>query len=153
MNQCIFCEIVKGNIPSFKIFEDNELLVVLDINPASKGHCLIISKEHDKVPENLGKTIKLIIENFKEKINLKSYSLLKKAEIEHFVLQFIPVNEGKEVLCQVANKQGNQEELKKLAEELKLKEKKEIKQEENEKVVEIKGPKIIEGKKLWYINP
>lgn len=44
--QCIFCKIVKGEIPSKKVFEDDKLIAILDINPAAKGHALIMTKEH-----------------------------------------------------------------------------------------------------------
>ena len=36
---CIFCKIVKGEIPAHKIYEDKKVLVFLDITPVSKGHC------------------------------------------------------------------------------------------------------------------
>ncbi|MBI5002593.1 HIT domain-containing protein [Candidatus Woesearchaeota archaeon] len=44
--QCPFCKIVKGEIPSKKVYEDDQLLAILDINPAAKGHLLIMPKEH-----------------------------------------------------------------------------------------------------------
>jgi histidine triad (HIT) family protein len=43
---CIFCKIVKGEIPCARIYEDGEVLVFLDINPLSKGHSLVIPKGH-----------------------------------------------------------------------------------------------------------
>lgn len=43
---CIFCKIVAGNILSFKLFEDDETLAFMDINPANDGHCLVIPKAH-----------------------------------------------------------------------------------------------------------
>lgn len=43
---CIFCKIIKGDIPSKKVYEDEKLLAVMDINPAVKGHLLVIPKEH-----------------------------------------------------------------------------------------------------------
>jgi len=43
---CIFCRIVAGAIPSKKVFEDEQLLAILDINPANKGHVLALPKEH-----------------------------------------------------------------------------------------------------------
>lgn len=46
MNNCIFCKIIKGELPSSKIFEDNTLLAFLDIQPVNKGHVLIIPKQH-----------------------------------------------------------------------------------------------------------
>ncbi len=44
--QCPFCKIVKGEIPSKKVYEDDKLLAILDINPAAKGHLLVMPKEH-----------------------------------------------------------------------------------------------------------
>lgn len=43
---CIFCKIAAGEIPSATIYEDNDFRVILDIEPASKGHALIIPKDH-----------------------------------------------------------------------------------------------------------
>ncbi|KAF1817666.1 HIT-like protein [Eremomyces bilateralis CBS 781.70] len=45
---CIFCRIIKGEIPSIKLFESEKTLAFLDINPLSKGHSLIIPKYHGK---------------------------------------------------------------------------------------------------------
>lgn len=56
--ECIFCKIVKGEIPSIKIYEDNDFLVFMDIFPIVKGHSLIIPKEHYRnaldTPEHIG---------------------------------------------------------------------------------------------------
>ncbi|MEK6962780.1 MAG: HIT domain-containing protein [Nanoarchaeota archaeon] len=43
---CLFCKIVRGDIPAKKVYEDDEMLAILDINPASKGHTLVLPKEH-----------------------------------------------------------------------------------------------------------
>ena len=45
-DNCIFCKIAAGEIPSATIYEDNDFRVILDIEPASKGHALILPKEH-----------------------------------------------------------------------------------------------------------
>lgn len=45
---CVFCQIVDGNIPSYKIYEDENVLAILDISQATKGHTLVIAKEHYK---------------------------------------------------------------------------------------------------------
>ena len=44
--ECIFCKIVAGEIPSIKVYEDDETLAFMDINPANEGHVLAIPKEH-----------------------------------------------------------------------------------------------------------
>lgn len=46
MQDCIFCKIVKGELPSYKIYEDSDFLAFLDIQPRAKGHTLIIPKKH-----------------------------------------------------------------------------------------------------------
>ena len=43
---CIFCRIANGEIPSATIYEDADFRVILDLGPASKGHALILPKEH-----------------------------------------------------------------------------------------------------------
>ena len=45
-DDCIFCKIAAGEIPSRKIYEDSDLIAIMDLNPTSKGHSLIIPKEH-----------------------------------------------------------------------------------------------------------
>lgn len=46
MEDCIFCKIVAGEIPCFKVYEDDRVLAFEDINPISEGHTLIIPKQH-----------------------------------------------------------------------------------------------------------
>ncbi len=46
MENCIFCKIVKGDLPSHRVYEDDNFLAFLDINPESPGHTLVIPKEH-----------------------------------------------------------------------------------------------------------
>ena len=45
-NDCIFCKILCGEIPSIKVFEDDATLCFMDINPAHEGHALIVPREH-----------------------------------------------------------------------------------------------------------
>lgn len=64
MDRCIFCKIAAGEIPSATLYEDEEFRVILDLGPASKGHALILPKEHYaniyEIPDELaGKAMKL----------------------------------------------------------------------------------------------
>ncbi len=43
---CIFCKIVKGEVPSYKVYEDSNFLAFLDVNPQSPGHTQVITKKH-----------------------------------------------------------------------------------------------------------
>lgn len=61
---CIFCKIAAGDIPSKTIYEDEKFRVILDLGPATRGHALILPREHYKniyeLPEELaGETMKL----------------------------------------------------------------------------------------------
>ena len=46
MNDCIFCKILRGEIPSKKLYEDDKVIVIMDVNPKVDGHALVIPKEH-----------------------------------------------------------------------------------------------------------
>lgn len=65
MDNCLFCKIVKGEIPAVKVYEDDELLAFLDIRPINPGHTLIIPKNHHatlvETPEELaGNMMKVV---------------------------------------------------------------------------------------------
>lgn len=46
MADCVFCKIIKGEIPCYKVYEDSEVLAFLDINPNTPGHTVVIPKKH-----------------------------------------------------------------------------------------------------------
>ncbi len=46
VNECVFCKIVKGDIPCYKVYEDENVLAFLDINPMCKGHTIVVLKKH-----------------------------------------------------------------------------------------------------------
>src|SRR5574343_960831 len=46
MENCIFCKIIAGEIPAHKVYEDENFIAFLDINPQSPGHCQVIPKQH-----------------------------------------------------------------------------------------------------------
>ena len=46
MDNCIFCKILNGEIPSKKLYEDDKVIVIMDVNPKVDGHSLVIPKEH-----------------------------------------------------------------------------------------------------------
>jgi histidine triad (HIT) family protein len=46
MNNCIFCKIIKGELPAHRVYEDEEVLAFMDISPINHGHVLIIPKTH-----------------------------------------------------------------------------------------------------------
>lgn len=76
-HECIFCKIVKGEVPSKKVYEDKDVIAFLDINPANPGHTLVVPKKHAEDitksdEEDLEKCIhvvKKITAKLKEKLN------------------------------------------------------------------------------------
>ena len=70
MENCVFCKIIKGEIPSYKVYEDENFLAFLDINPQSPGHVQVIPKKHYRwvwdlpaqagVPGNIGDYFRVV---------------------------------------------------------------------------------------------
>lgn len=81
---CIFCEIIKGNIPCYKVYEDDICVAFLDISQATIGHTLVLPKEHvenifelnEETASHLGKIITLLAKNLKEKLNISDLNVL-----------------------------------------------------------------------------
>jgi histidine triad (HIT) family protein len=94
---CIFCQIAKGEIPCYKIFENKKFLAFLDINPRNPGHTLVIPKEHFRwvwdVPylgeyfEVVGKVAKAIKKAMKTDFVV---SFIMGEEIPHAHIHLVP---------------------------------------------------------------
>ncbi len=69
MEDCVFCKIIKGEIPSKKVYEDDEILAFYDINPIAKVHVLVIPKMHIKSLQELKEENKDLLFHLFEKIN------------------------------------------------------------------------------------
>ncbi len=67
MEECLFCKIVKGELPSSKIYEDEDTLAFLDLFPVNKGHSLVIPKEHYEtifdVPSDILSKVSSVMKN------------------------------------------------------------------------------------------
>ena len=103
MNDCIFCKIIKGEIPSKTIYEDDLVKVIMNINPCTNGHLLVIPKTH---VVNLMDTSNDIITHSLDLVREKLYPLLKERlhcdgltlsqnneygqEIKHYHLHLVP---------------------------------------------------------------
>lgn len=46
MEDCVFCKIIRGEIPAYKVYENESFIAILDINPMNPGHTMVIPKEH-----------------------------------------------------------------------------------------------------------
>jgi len=113
MDNCIFCMIAEGKIPSKKIYEDVFCVATLDIGPATKGHTLIIPKSHhqditDIDDELLGKlfgTARKIGLLQKEKLGADGFNLVQNngaaagQTVPHFHIHVIPRYQGGPVIA------------------------------------------------------
>ena len=98
----IFCKIINGEIPSKKIFEDDTVMVIMDVAPRSSGHCLVIPKNHyqdlydieEEVLNHILKISKQIANLLTEKLNCTGITLEENngscQEVKHFHLHIIP---------------------------------------------------------------
>ena len=69
MENCLFCKIIKGEIPSTKVYEDDEILAFKDINPAAPIHILVIPKKHITSLAHLEKEDEVIVGKIYSVIN------------------------------------------------------------------------------------
>ncbi len=105
---CIFCKIVKGEIPSHKVYEDDATLAFLDINPISDGHTLVIPKQHcenllDASEEDVkavAVTVKKIAKATKNALNCDGINILQAnfaasgQSVFHYHVHIVPRKEG-----------------------------------------------------------
>ena len=101
---CIFCKIASGEIPSATLYEDDDFRVILDLGPASKGHALIIPKEHfrnlyDIDEDTAAKAIvlaKKMVKKMTDVLGCDGYNLVQNNEasagqtVFHFHMHLIP---------------------------------------------------------------
>ncbi|MCR4327364.1 MAG: HIT domain-containing protein [Nanoarchaeota archaeon] len=148
-NQCIFCSIVFGDIPSTKIGENNEAIAILDINPASEGHTLIIPKSHITSKEKITDEVKKLADEVKEKIegafNPKTIETVYSNIMGHEAINVLPVYTNESLDSQ--RKKSTPEELERTKEKI-INMKTEIKKEEISQKENKEAPKINE-KNTW----
>lgn len=102
MDNCIFCKIINGEIPSKKIYEDDDVIVILDLHPACDGHSLIIPKKHvtdmieidDDTVNKVWNTAKKLTPILMDKVNATAMSLRvnygNSQEVKHFHMHLLP---------------------------------------------------------------
>lgn len=79
---CIFCKIIKGEMPSKIIYEDDQIIVFMDINPSVDGHCLLVPKKHytdyteldDDILTHMHKVQQKIADMLMNKLNVSAIS-------------------------------------------------------------------------------
>ena len=131
-NDCIFCAIAAGEIPCFRIYEDELVLAYLDINPFAKGHTLVIPKEHSKgLLDTDEKTLAEIIVRVKKiaahvaaSVGCDGFNVLQNngeaagQTVHHLHFHIVPRWTGETLAFE--NHKGDMDELKVLAEKMRM---------------------------------
>lgn len=103
-DNCIFCKIAAGEIPSATLYEDDDFRVILDIEPASKGHALILPKEHyanlyeldDEVAAKVLVLAKKMVTKLKDILGCEGYNIVQNngeaagQSVFHYHMHLIP---------------------------------------------------------------
>ncbi len=125
---CVFCKIVNGEIPSYKLYENGFVTCILDISQATKGHCLIIPKKHfdnvfdlsEDYAEEIMKAAVIISNMLKEKLGVSNINLLNNSgklagqTVMHFHMHVLPRYVDDEINFHQVDHEPNFEELDKL---------------------------------------
>ena len=131
-DDCIFCKIANGVIGTTTVYEDDDFRVIMDLNPASKGHCLILPKEHcndifDMSEELASKLFVLttkVAKALRAALNpaglniVQNNGLAAGQTVFHFHLHLIPRYEGDDVAIGWIPHESVAEELTAIAEEI-----------------------------------
>ncbi len=126
-NDCVFCAIAAGEIPCFKVYEDELALAYLDINPFSEGHTLVIPKAHttgllDTPEETLAALlarVKKVAAHLKTALGCDGFHILQNngaaagQTVGHIHFHIVPRRNGDPI--EFANRPGDMEHLKALA--------------------------------------
>lgn len=132
-NECIFCKIVAGEIPCFKLYEDDETLSFMDINPANVGHALVISKEHwqnvyeipDALIASVAVTVKRIAQAARSALSPDGVNVVQAngkgaaQSVEHFHVHVLPRTLGDDLKLNWGLNPGDMEQVKVCSEKLK----------------------------------
>ncbi len=111
MNNCIFCKIANGEIPSATLYEDGDFRVILDLGPASKGHALILPKTHAaniyELPEELAGKAMILAKKMATKMTdalkcdgfnvVQNNGEIAGQTVFHFHMHLIPRYQGDQV--------------------------------------------------------
>ncbi len=137
--KCVFCSIVFGDIPSRKIAENEKAIAVLEINPMTKGHVIIIPKEHtEETIHEVADLSEELKEKIKKELKPKEVRVEPTTMFGHQIVNIVPIYE--DTPQQPQKKQASKEELDEIEEKLKTEktESKKIEESSDEKTSEEK---------------
>lgn len=141
---CIFCNLAAGNMPTAKIGENERAIAILELNPVAEGHAIVIPKNHtkqDALPKEAFDLAKETGELLKKKLGKGQVRIVNSEVMEHGTINIIPFSEGQEITGE--RQQKTPEELEALKKKL-LEEPIEIKEKVEEITAEEDSPEKIQ---------
>ena len=129
---CIFCKIVAGQMPCFKLLEDDETLSFMDIYPANDGHCLVIAKEHhptlfdisDEALAAVSRAVRRVARAVQRALSPAGLNLVQangrgaQQSVEHFHVHVVPRKLGDQLPLNWGVKPGDPETITALAKKI-----------------------------------
>ncbi len=167
-NECFFCQLVSGKIDTVKIYEDNDILAVLDIYPANPGHLLILPKKHFQfiyeIPDSLlnklflfVKTIEPIMIKITKAQGISIYIAQGQAagqKVSHFSINLVPRFQDDGAGFEWQKKKTEKKDLEKIGKELREAAEREVKDKIEKKQKEQKKKESSEAEKISkHIKP
>lgn len=118
MENCLFCKIIKGKIPSYKIWEDENFFAFLNINPINPGHTILVPKKHldyifdleEPLYSEIFKTAKKLSRPLKKATGAEKIGLaIEGLAIRHIHIHLVPVNKVNDLDPNKAKKASSEE--------------------------------------------
>lgn len=130
---CVFCKIVSGDIPSYKIYEDESYIAILDISQATIGHTLVIPKKHyenifdldEIVTKQIFDVVVRVANKLKEKLNIDDLNiinnngLLAGQTINHFHIHLLPRYQNDQLVIEFSKNNLSKDEFTSLLNQIK----------------------------------
>jgi histidine triad (HIT) family protein len=95
--ECIFCSILQGKAPSYRIDENKKALAILEINPLSPGHSLVLSKEHGKLPNQAFSLANRLAKRVKSRLKTEDIKIENSQIMGHNLINVIPLYKDKKL--------------------------------------------------------
>ena len=133
--QCIFCSIISGGINSYKVDENTDAIAILEINPISEGHTIIIPKEHSQeIPAKTQDLAKDVSKLLKDKLKPKDIIISPTTLFGHSVINVLPVYKNETLESE--KRKASPDELEATLKKILAEEKKPIKKTKPKKIKE-----------------
>jgi diadenosine tetraphosphate (Ap4A) HIT family hydrolase len=92
--ECVFCSIIKGKVPSYKIAETKKAIAILELNPLSRGHSIVLPTEHltiEKMPKSALSLAQKLAKKIKKKLKSEDIKIETSSLMGHGMINIVPL--------------------------------------------------------------